>query len=155
MAAAFHGAEAAVAARDMRALVAMDRAFHRAVALATHNDVLARYLMTLQNIAARYWVFAMERQPQDEQLADIALHRDLARAIAAGDAAAAEAAHGAPDRRPAQPHPRSAPARRRGPRAGLTAFAPVLRTGVGRRALARRTRRRAPAGRPSPLRRRS
>ena len=92
VAAAFHGAEAAVAARDMRALVAMDRAFHRAVALATHNDVLARYLMTLQNIAARYWVFAMERQPQDEQLADIALHRDLARAIAAGDAAAAEAA---------------------------------------------------------------
>ena len=30
VAAAFHGAEAAVAARDLRALVAMDRAFHRA-----------------------------------------------------------------------------------------------------------------------------
>ena len=48
--------------------------------------------MTLQNMAARYWVFAMERQPPAEQLADIALHRDLARAIAAGDPAQAEAA---------------------------------------------------------------
>ena len=92
VAAAFAGAEAAVAAGDLRALVAMDRAFHRAVAHATHNDVLARYLVTLQNMAARYWVFAMERQPAADQLADIALHRDLARAIAAGDEAEAEAA---------------------------------------------------------------
>lgn len=92
MNAAFEGAEEAVAAGDLRALVAMDRAFHRAVAFATHNDVLARYLVTLQNIAARYWVFAMERQPAEEQLAEIALHRDLVRAIEAGDPAEAEAA---------------------------------------------------------------
>ncbi len=92
VAAAFHGAEAAVAARDLRALVAMDRAFHRAVAQAAHNDLLARYLLSLQNIAARYWVHAMGRQPPADQLADIALHRDLARAIAAADEGAAEAA---------------------------------------------------------------
>ncbi|MBE7217111.1 MAG: GntR family transcriptional regulator [Caulobacteraceae bacterium] len=92
IAAAFHGAEGAVATGDLRALVAMDRAFHRAVAQASHNPLLARYLMTLQNIAARYWVYAMERQPPEDQLADIALHRDLARAIAAADEPAAEAA---------------------------------------------------------------
>ena len=44
---AFDGAEAAIAAGDFRALMAMDRAFHRAVAYATHNATLARYLIAL------------------------------------------------------------------------------------------------------------
>lgn len=89
---AFAGAEAAVEARDARALIGMDRAFHRAVAWATHNAVLARYLVVLQDVATRWWVFAMREEPAAEQLADIALHRDLARAIAAGDPVWAEAA---------------------------------------------------------------
>ena len=89
---AFEGAEAAVARGDARALVGMDRAFHRAIALATHNAMLARYLIGLQNVAARWWVFAMERQAPEEQLADVRLHRDLARAIALHDAPEAEAA---------------------------------------------------------------
>jgi DNA-binding GntR family transcriptional regulator len=89
---AFVGAEAAVAAGDFRALLAMDRAFHRAVAFATGNPVLARYLVTLQNIATRFWIHAMERQEAADQLADIALHREVGHAIAAHDVAGAEAA---------------------------------------------------------------
>lgn len=89
---AFDDAEAAIARGDHRAMLAMDRAFHRAVAYATHNATLARYLVTLQNIAVRYWINAMERQTPEAQLADVALHRGLAAAIAARDPAAAEAA---------------------------------------------------------------
>ena len=89
---AFDGAEAAIAAADDRALIAMDRAFHRAVARATHNPMLARWLDQLWVTAARWWVCAMERQAPAEQLADVRLHRDLARAVAAGDVSAAEAA---------------------------------------------------------------
>lgn len=90
--AAFEGAEAAVAEGDFRALLAMDRGFHRGVAFATGNPVLARYLVSLQNIATRFWIHAMERQEPSAQLADIALHRRVGEAIAARDAAAAEAA---------------------------------------------------------------
>jgi DNA-binding GntR family transcriptional regulator len=89
---AFEGAEDAIAAGDHRATLAMDRAFHRAVAYATQNPTLARYLVTLQNIAVRFWINAMERQTPAEQLADVALHRAIAAAIAARDPQAAEAA---------------------------------------------------------------
>lgn len=90
--AAFEGAEAAVAAGDFRALLSMDRTFHRAVAFATGNAVLARYLVSLQNIATRFWIHAMERQSAADQLDDIILHRRVGEAIAARDAARAEAA---------------------------------------------------------------
>jgi DNA-binding GntR family transcriptional regulator len=90
--AAFDGAEEAIAAGDFRAMLAMDRAFHRAVAYATQNPTLARYLISLQNIATRFWIYAMEKQNPDEQLADVALHRAVAAAIASRDEAGAEAA---------------------------------------------------------------
>ena len=90
--AAFDGAEAAIAAGDSRAMLAMDRTFHRAVAYATQNPTLARYLVSLQNIATRFWIYAMEKQNPDEQLIDVQLHRAVAAAIAARDVAAAEAA---------------------------------------------------------------
>jgi DNA-binding GntR family transcriptional regulator len=89
---AFDGAEAAIAAGDFRAMLAMDRAFHRAVAYATQNPTLARYLISLQNIATRFWIYAMERQDPQAQLADVALHRAVAAAIAARDPVGAEAA---------------------------------------------------------------
>jgi DNA-binding GntR family transcriptional regulator len=90
--AAFEGAEEAIARGDFRAMLAMDRAFHRAVAYATHNPTLARYIIALQNIATRFWIYAMERETPAEQLADVANHRALGEAIASGDEAAAEAA---------------------------------------------------------------
>jgi DNA-binding GntR family transcriptional regulator len=91
---AFDGAEAAIARGDFRAMMAMDRAFHRAVAYATQNPMLARYLIALQNIATRFWINAMEKQTEAEQLADVVLHRELAAAIAARDPVAAEQAMG-------------------------------------------------------------
>jgi DNA-binding GntR family transcriptional regulator len=89
---AFDGAEAAIAGADFRAMLAMDRAFHRAVALATNNATLARFIISLQNVATRFWIWRMEQQSPEAQLEDVALHRALAQAIAARDPAAAEAA---------------------------------------------------------------
>jgi DNA-binding GntR family transcriptional regulator len=90
--AAFDGAEAAIEAGDFRAMLAMDRTFHRAVAMATQNPTLSRYVISLQNIATRFWIYDMQKQSRDDQLADVALHRALATAIADRDAEAAEAA---------------------------------------------------------------
>ncbi len=89
---AFDGAEAAIAAGDLRALLMMDRVFHRGVAAATRNPLLARYVLALQNIAARFWIYAMEKQSPQDQQGDVDRHRALARAIAAHDAAGAQAA---------------------------------------------------------------
>ena len=89
---AFDGAEAAIVASDFRAMLAMDRAFHRAVASATHNPTLARFVVSLQNVATRFWIWAMEKQSPEAQLEDVRLHRELAAAIAARDVTAAEAA---------------------------------------------------------------
>jgi DNA-binding GntR family transcriptional regulator len=90
--AAFDGAEQAIEAADFRAMLAMDRRFHKAVALATGNAPLARFVISLQNIATRFWIWAMEKQSPQDQLKDVALHRALAQAIAERDPVAAEAA---------------------------------------------------------------
>jgi DNA-binding GntR family transcriptional regulator len=89
---AFDGAEAAIEASDFRAMLSKDRRFHRAVAVATGNPTLARFMISLENITARFWIWEMERQTSAAQLADVALHRALAAQIAARDPAAAEAA---------------------------------------------------------------
>lgn len=89
---AFDGAEAAIEASDFRAMLSMDRAFHRAVATATHNPTLARFVVSLQNVATRFWIWAMEKQSPEAQAEDVRLHRALAAAISAGDVGAAEAA---------------------------------------------------------------
>lgn len=90
--AAFEGAEAAIERRDFRALLVMDQAFHRAVAYATQNLVLARKLVALQNLGARFWIYTLEQRTAEEAAEDVALHRDVARAICARDAGAAERA---------------------------------------------------------------
>jgi DNA-binding GntR family transcriptional regulator len=89
---AFDGAEAAIAAGDVRAMLVMDRNFHKAVAAATHNPTLARFVVSLQNVATRFWIWAMEKQSPAEQMADVELHRGLARSIAERDPIAAETA---------------------------------------------------------------
>ena len=89
---AFEGAEAAIAAADFRTMLSMDRVFHKAVAFATGNDTLARFVVSLQNIATRFWIWQMEQQTPQDQLADVVLHRALGAAIADHDPAAAEAA---------------------------------------------------------------
>jgi DNA-binding GntR family transcriptional regulator len=89
---AFDDAETAIASGDFRGLLAMDRQFHRSVAYATQNPMLARYIVTLQNIATRFWIYAMEKESPDEQRADVANHREVAEAIAARDPQRAERA---------------------------------------------------------------
>ena len=89
--AAFEGAEAAIEAGDFRAMLAMDHAFHRAVAFAAQNPTLARFVIALQNVATRFWIWQMEKQTPQEQMADVVLHRALAQAIVDRDPAAAEA----------------------------------------------------------------
>ncbi len=92
IAGAFDGAEAAIADGDFRAMLAMDRDFHRAIAVATKNAALARIVISLQNVAARFWIWAMEKQSPQDQMQDVHLHRALAAAIARRDIPAAEAA---------------------------------------------------------------
>jgi DNA-binding GntR family transcriptional regulator len=90
--AAFDGAEAAIEAADYRAMLTMDRSFHKAVATATRNAALARFIISLQNIATRFWIWEMEKQSAEDQMKDVVLHRALAQAIADRDPTAAEAA---------------------------------------------------------------
>ncbi|MDR3510999.1 MAG: GntR family transcriptional regulator [Caulobacteraceae bacterium] len=89
---AFDGAEAAIEAADFRSMLAMDRQFHLAVAMATGNATLARFIVSLQNVATRFWIWEMEKQSPEDQLKDVTLHRALATAIADHDPVRAEAA---------------------------------------------------------------
>ena len=89
---AFDGAEVAIEAADYRAMLTMDRGFHKAVATATRNAALARFIISLQNIATRFWIWEMEKQSPEGQMKDVILHRALAQAIADRDPVAAEAA---------------------------------------------------------------
>lgn len=89
---AFDGAEEAIATHDLRALLTMDHALHRSIAIATHNPMLARFIVTLQNVATRFWIWKMDRQTPEEQMADVVLHRRLADAILRRDQEAAETA---------------------------------------------------------------
>lgn len=82
---AFDAGEAAVCARDSRALVAMDQRFHSAMAKASRNTTLARILVPLQHRAARYWVYSMGTDTEEERLAEVLRHRALAAKIADRD----------------------------------------------------------------------
>ena len=89
---AFNGADAAIAAADYRCLVAMDQAFHLAVATASHNRTLAKMVVMLHHKAARFWVCTMTARPKKERLEDLALHRVVAKAIEARDVDGAQRA---------------------------------------------------------------
>jgi len=79
------GAEKAIAKNDVRALAAMDEAFHVAVAEASHNRVLAKMVMTLHHQTARFWLSAMREPSLEESRRALAEHRALADAIAGRD----------------------------------------------------------------------
>lgn len=82
---AFDGAEEAIRTNDVRALVAMDQRFHAALARAGRNATLARIIIPLHHKAARFWIFSMADDTEEERFAEIAHHRELAELIAAGD----------------------------------------------------------------------
>jgi DNA-binding GntR family transcriptional regulator len=82
---AFDGAEDAIRGRDVRALVAMDQRFHAALARAGRNATLARIIIPLHHKAARFWIFSMADDTEEERIAEIVRHRELAELIAQGD----------------------------------------------------------------------
>ena len=86
LARAFDGAEAAVRARDSRALVAMDQRFHASIARASRNATLARIIIPLQHKAARFWIYSMDDDTEEERIEEINRHMAVAACIAQGDA---------------------------------------------------------------------
>jgi DNA-binding GntR family transcriptional regulator len=78
--------ESAIARNDVRALAAMDEAFHVAVAQASHNRVLAKMVTTLHHQTARFWLNTMREPSLDENRRALSEHRALADAIASRDA---------------------------------------------------------------------
>lgn len=81
--ATLQGGEDAIARNDVRALAAMDEAFHVAVAEASHNRVLAKMVTTLHHQTARFWLNTMrEPSPTDNRRA-LDEHRGLVEVIAA------------------------------------------------------------------------
>jgi DNA-binding GntR family transcriptional regulator len=90
--ATFIGYEQVIQRRDFRTLVAMDRAFHRAVALATYNDQLIQIVTRLHKNASRFWYFGLTKLDSATVLADIRSHLDVVAAIERRDAPSAERA---------------------------------------------------------------
>ncbi len=89
---AFDGAPEAARTRDSRALVGMDQRFHVAIARATRNLTLAKIVIPLQHKAARFWVYSMVEDTEDERMAEITRHLKVVDCIARRDAEAAHAA---------------------------------------------------------------
>jgi DNA-binding GntR family transcriptional regulator len=85
------GGEAAVRNNDVRALAAMDEAFHVAVAAASGNRTLAKMVVTLHHQTARYWLYAMRVPSLAESFKALDAHRALVDVIARGDGARARA----------------------------------------------------------------
>lgn len=89
--AAFEGAEDAVRNRDARSLVDMDQRFHEGVARASRNLTLARILIPLQHKAARFWVYSMGTDTDDDRLVEIERHKAVIDCIARHDVERARA----------------------------------------------------------------
>jgi DNA-binding GntR family transcriptional regulator len=82
----FDGAADAVRRRDSRALVAMDQRFHAAIARASRNATLARIVIPLQHKAARFWIYSMGHDTEEEKIEEIERHVAVVECIAQGDA---------------------------------------------------------------------
>ncbi len=77
--------EAAIAAKDSRALAAMDEAFHLAVASASHNRSFEKLVVGLHHSTARFWLISAGQPSLAESRKALAEHRAVAEAIAARD----------------------------------------------------------------------
>ena len=89
---AFAGGQAAARARDSRALIGMDQQFHAAIARASRNPTLAQIVIPLQHKAARFWVYSMVEDTEEERLAEIGRHQEVVDCITRRDPEAAHAA---------------------------------------------------------------
>ncbi len=85
--ASYDGYEAVVEARDVRALVMMDRAFHRALAAACKNTQIEQAALRLHNNAARFWCFGLKRTSIEINKKQISEHLQVVNAIEKKDMA--------------------------------------------------------------------
>ena len=76
--------------RDIERETELDLEFHQAIANASHNELVGRLMLSLQNILRQY--IALSNQMTDRLETTIAEHQAIYDAIAAGDADAAERA---------------------------------------------------------------
>ncbi len=82
--------EAAVAGRDMTQVMELDRCFHEKIATIAGNPLLTEILKVLHARSQRFWALSLA---SDTHLQEVqAEHREICRALAANDGAAAEAA---------------------------------------------------------------
>lgn len=89
---AFEGGKEAARMRDSRALIGMDQHFHAAIARASRNPTLAQIVIPLQHKAARFWVYSMVEDTEEERLAEIGRHQEVVDCITRHDPEAAHAA---------------------------------------------------------------
>ena len=82
--------EAAAAAGNIKAFLQCDNEMNARAARAARNDVAARTVATLHSTSRRFWFF--HHAAHGEAGRTMALHVDLARAVASGDADRAAAA---------------------------------------------------------------
>lgn len=88
----YQGVEKVIVGADYRRLVQMDRAFHEAIAIATHNIYLQRVMAMLNASALRFWHYALPRRAESALREEIAAHLRVASEIERHDAAAAQKA---------------------------------------------------------------
>jgi DNA-binding GntR family transcriptional regulator len=86
LARAFDGSTEAIRGHDFRAMVAMDQRFHSGIAAASRNATLARIIIPLQHKAARFWIYSMGDDTEDERIEEIERHMAVVECIAQGDA---------------------------------------------------------------------
>lgn len=84
---AYEGHEKAIEARDIRAIVLMDRAFHRSLAAACKNRQLEETIIRLHNNAARFWCFNIQRATNESHYRQIREHLKVVDAIEKKDLA--------------------------------------------------------------------
>lgn len=78
--------------RDLRKLLKLDQYFHRSVAAATKNVLLARQVTVLHNNAARFWYANAPRLSDEAFRADLADHMEVLHSIESRNPDAAEKA---------------------------------------------------------------
>jgi DNA-binding GntR family transcriptional regulator len=89
---AYRGVEKIIEKGDYRKLVQMDRAFHEAIAEATHNFYLQRVMSMLISSALRFWHYALPRRAESALREEIETHMRVASEIERRDAEAAQKA---------------------------------------------------------------
>ena len=82
---ALEGVEQMVAEKRFRDLIEADERFHLALAEAARNPLLGDMLSTLYGLGIRFWYVTLPQRQVKEVKQEMALHREIVKAIKAGD----------------------------------------------------------------------